>query len=111
MTKRPVGSTIGRQAGAVSGDSAFVAGSIDRKSTRLNSSHVAISYAVFCLKKKNQPRGGADGLGVAKAADVPQLAEHHLGGHESHSGCRFDDLAGLSLPPGRLGGERLDLLG
>src|SRR5690625_6354807 len=25
---------------------------IDRKSTRLNSSHVAISYAVFCLKKK-----------------------------------------------------------
>src|SRR5207253_4579587 len=26
----------------------------DRKSTRLNSSHVAISYAVFCLKKKSQ---------------------------------------------------------
>src|SRR5439155_3082907 len=26
----------------------------DRKSTRLNSSHVAISYAVFCWKKKNQ---------------------------------------------------------
>ena len=25
----------------------------DRKSTRLNSSHVVISYAVFCLKKKN----------------------------------------------------------
>src|SRR5690625_6183632 len=29
---------------------------IDRKSTRLNSSHVAISYAVFCLKKKNTIR-------------------------------------------------------
>src|SRR5439155_22702216 len=27
---------------------------LDRKSTRLNSSHVAISYAVFCLKKKRQ---------------------------------------------------------
>src|SRR5690625_6958819 len=27
---------------------------LDRKSTRLNSSHVAISYAVFCLKKKHQ---------------------------------------------------------
>src|SRR5215510_15902559 len=27
----------------------------DRKSTRLNSSHVAISYAVFCLKKKTPP--------------------------------------------------------
>src|SRR5690606_40498119 len=29
---------------------------VDRKSTRLNSSHVKISYAVFCLKKKNKPR-------------------------------------------------------
>src|SRR5699024_11505746 len=29
-------------------------GSRDRKSTRLNSSHVSISYAVFCLKKKKQ---------------------------------------------------------
>src|SRR5699024_787441 len=30
----------------------------DRKSTRLNSSHVSISYAVFCLKKKNMQNGG-----------------------------------------------------
>src|SRR5256885_12394721 len=30
----------------------FVAGVQDRKSTRLNSSHLVISYAVFCLKKK-----------------------------------------------------------
>src|SRR5256885_4929455 len=29
----------------------------DRKSTRLNSSHLVISYAVFCLKKKNKPPG------------------------------------------------------
>src|SRR3954462_13055478 len=29
---------------------------LDRKSTRLNSSHTLISYAVFCLKKKKQPR-------------------------------------------------------
>src|SRR2546430_8793111 len=29
----------------------------DRKSTRLNSSHSQISYAVFCLKKKNQALG------------------------------------------------------
>src|SRR5699024_11477607 len=28
----------------------------DRKSTRLNSSHVSISYAVFCFKKKNKTR-------------------------------------------------------
>src|SRR4249920_3278080 len=30
---------------------------LDRKSTRLNSSHVRISYAVFCLKKKQGPLG------------------------------------------------------
>src|SRR5690606_39641401 len=29
---------------------------LDRKSTRLNSSHVKISYAVFCLKKKNKDK-------------------------------------------------------
>src|SRR5207253_10445780 len=29
---------------------------LDRKSTRLNSSHVAISYAVFCLKKKKKEK-------------------------------------------------------
>src|SRR5690625_5250408 len=33
---------------------AFILGE-ERKSTRLNSSHVAISYAVFCLKKKKPP--------------------------------------------------------
>src|SRR5437870_9235451 len=31
-------------------------GEADRKSTRLNSSHVAISYAVFCLKKKTKTK-------------------------------------------------------
>src|SRR5258705_8850097 len=36
----------------------------DRKSTRLNSSHLGISYAVFCLKK-NLRRGRAD-LGLAR---------------------------------------------
>src|SRR5207302_9227000 len=39
---------------ATEGDSA--GGSEDRKSTRLNSSHVKISYAVFCLKKKKKKR-------------------------------------------------------
>src|SRR5256885_2842611 len=29
---------------------------LDRKSTRLNSSHLVISYAVFCLKKKKQTK-------------------------------------------------------
>src|SRR3712207_8879219 len=36
-------------------DSAWrIASAIDRKSTRLNSSHANISYAVFCLKKKKK---------------------------------------------------------
>src|SRR5690242_21317616 len=32
----------------------FIFNTLDRKSTRLNSSHMSISYAVFCLKKKKQ---------------------------------------------------------
>src|SRR3712207_7882882 len=44
--------------GAEGGGGGCRGGSRDRKSTRLNSSHANISYAVFCLKKKknlNQP--------------------------------------------------------
>src|SRR5438874_10704751 len=37
---------------------------LDRKSTRLNSSHVEISYAVFCLKKKKRPEDIAGGRNV-----------------------------------------------
>src|SRR5690606_41391987 len=44
----------------------------DRKSTRLNSSHVKISYAVFCLKKKK------------KKADTRDLASITNGTKESH---------------------------
>src|SRR5262245_62279007 len=35
-------------------ESSVNAGALDRKSTRLNSSHLGISYAVFCLKKKKK---------------------------------------------------------
>src|SRR5438876_12218468 len=38
----------------IGGDMGRILGSIDRKSTRLNSSHPSISYAVFCLKKKKK---------------------------------------------------------
>src|SRR5438034_6384460 len=42
-------------------EAADIAGHIlDRKSTRLNSSHTVISYAVFCLKKKRRPRRMCD---------------------------------------------------
>src|SRR5205814_9457556 len=56
---RPRGAGRGRhrEQPAVRGDRALVrgireGGGPDRKSTRLNSSHLGISYAVFCLKKK-----------------------------------------------------------
>src|SRR5438132_2020480 len=39
----------------------------DRKSTRLNSSHTVISYAVFCLKKKKKP----------DIADLPRQTSHN----------------------------------
>src|SRR5258707_9447358 len=39
---------------------------IDRKSTRLNSSHANISYAVFCLKKKKKRINKADPIGYKK---------------------------------------------
>src|SRR5256886_11078073 len=41
---------------------------IDRKSTRLNSSHSQISYAVFCLKKKKSPVISAKKLPTTKVA-------------------------------------------
>src|SRR5438874_7667917 len=43
-----------RLSGLAFGNSVWSAALIDRKSTRLNSSHVEISYAVFCLKKKKK---------------------------------------------------------
>src|SRR5579871_1959933 len=55
----------------------------DRKSTRLNSSHVEISYAVFCLKKKKIDKDHARfGISVGRAHDlVPQFARRQDLGH------------------------------
>src|SRR3712207_6964269 len=41
---------------------------VDRKSTRLNSSHANISYAVFCLKKKNKKKRHTSDFSMATAA-------------------------------------------
>src|SRR5436190_10743150 len=69
------------RAKAASGRAAQVvakyADGLDRKSTRLNSSHTVISYAVFCLKKKN---------GHSQLADTVRL-----------SMCW--SLAGIAAPP------------
>src|SRR5205085_3951290 len=56
----------------------------DRKSTRLNSSHSQISYAVFCLKKKNLDTRNDCGVvlfgnrsdALRKHAAIPELDKH-----------------------------------
>src|SRR5260221_7029858 len=56
----------------------------DRKSTRLNSSHTVISYAVFCLKKKNKALSSSnntrvnvtDQHGFANTSLLPPLSTH-----------------------------------
>src|SRR5438034_4269942 len=45
----------------------------DRKSTRLNSSHTVISYAVFCLKKKKQDKSPAVLKSVAKILNLHKV--------------------------------------
>src|SRR5256885_5191174 len=54
------------------------AGTTDRKSTRLNSSHLVISYAVFCLKKKKNPRSPApvDFVTAVIAYDAHPITSH-----------------------------------
>src|SRR2546426_6909166 len=50
----------------------------DRKSTRLNSSHLVISYAVFCLKKKKHGNGGwAGSAPETPPGDVPYACGTH----------------------------------
>src|SRR5690348_14495941 len=55
----------------------------DRKSTRLNSSHPSISYAVFCLKKKNPHDGGR----AAAAATPGRRRAAHASAVLAHVHC------------------------
>src|SRR5699024_7349772 len=57
-TGRAIGQKIGSGTVRLVGDASemHLVQAGDRKSTRLNSSHVSISYAVFCLKKKTTPK-------------------------------------------------------
>src|SRR5699024_4114700 len=52
---------------------------LDRKSTRLNSSHVSISYAVFCLKKKKQGATQATHVILAEAGMAVSAAHTSTG--------------------------------
>src|SRR2546430_13551642 len=55
---------------------AFIVGNVDRKSTRLNSSHSQISYAVFCLKKNRVPYPAR---GKYKLYNTTDTTVHHTG--------------------------------
>src|SRR5258708_18597113 len=68
----------------------------DRKSTRLNSSHQIISYAVFCLKKKKMLRSNI----FARAITYPlkPAACHHRG-----SSCQLRQRHSRSPPMGMIG--------
>src|SRR5437870_10029262 len=67
-TNRATGSQVGYTIATLEDYVSILHNQQDRKSTRLNSSHVAISYAVFCLKKKTRgdppscPRAGYRGV-------------------------------------------------
>src|SRR5258708_26929727 len=50
---------------------------LDRKSTRLNSSHQIISYAVFCLKKKKLSNQLQPPMHPPPALNPPQLSHRH----------------------------------
>src|SRR5262245_62413705 len=56
----------------------------DRKSTRLNSSHLGTSYAVFCLKKKNR-----DHPLVARLAQVATRLDDHWAPIVTSAGYRY----------------------
>src|SRR2546427_4221942 len=79
---RPPGtaSSCGRSARRADSRSAHAGGSADRKSTRLNSSHSQISYAVFCLKKKKKK------IRNSTTAETPRTQqEDHLNDDDRHT--------------------------
>src|ERR1039457_5930168 len=106
MNKIAVGLILGAVLGALDGASAWfypevrnVIASImvDRKSTRLNSSHLVISYAVFCFQKKGQRHRQAALRSHHKKSQTRQVA----------GGPRQDRNRG----PGQLGPRAIALVG
>src|ERR1035438_8128775 len=61
---------------------------VDRKSTRLNSSHLGISYAVFCLKKITEDVVGARAGRQRGVSCVERAGPAQIAGHRSHRDSR-----------------------
>src|SRR5260221_1528004 len=75
------------------------ANTVDRKSTRLNSSHTVISYAVFCLKKKKiqpQPRAVCD-AGCRPLVQLDIAGPYLPVGDVEHGVCSFTLFAPASV--------------
>src|SRR5204862_1234255 len=81
---RTAGTPSTTSCGAAARSISRCSGSPDRKSTRLNSSHVESSYAVFCLKKKTRPRV----VGVCGSSE--------MGAHLLYRGQNHPELLALS---------------
>src|SRR5688572_31557747 len=71
------GPTVDGKAEAIADLMLEVAQCLDRKSTRLNSSHSQISYAVFCLKKNRPTGGGGDHRPSGRLALQPSRFQPH----------------------------------
>src|ERR1022692_3316010 len=67
----------------------------DRKSTRLNSSHLVISYAVFCLKKKQRKESQTVSC-VSNSSTVAPTPRWLNGGHQETTSTR-DKYASVQL--------------
>src|SRR3989442_10493585 len=61
------------------GRAAKLSRTVDRKSTRLNSSHVRISYAVFCLKKNKIRDNSAEDFLIVAKAEHARILDHVRG--------------------------------
>src|SRR5262245_64608495 len=72
----------GEQAGEMADDLRDLPDELDRKSTRLNSSHLGISYAVFCLKKKKQNQ--QDQRQVVKLGSVKKCRGYYATHNHTH---------------------------
>src|SRR6266704_793904 len=70
----------------------------DRKSTRLNSSHVSISYAVFCLKKKKNTANVVCVLKKKKKMDTKQESNYSISSYLIILYTSLSTLSSMSLP-------------
>src|SRR5690242_21601147 len=88
-TRRPIGGSVPFSSAEPYERNLSIRG--DRKSTRLNSSHMSISYAVFCLKKKKNRSLHPTQPYPLNPTHIPPVETHH---HHTQLGCQLLSLRG-----------------